>query len=222
MQRPQLMTDLAHPVAGHHGTRNDVPRRAVHEDRRRIRAANAALGWVAVFLGFHIYWYFGGSLMSPGKLPGRPHTLAGWAFNALVDGAFVLGLLVPVAISRGWARGRLARPVAILVWLGCAVLILRGAAGLIDDLTRVTGVLPNGLSGLSTKDATGTTSVTWAQWAIETYFLLGGVIFGALGLSRRQQRQPRHNAHRDDARIEMTPAVPSGHLARRSSSTEPQ
>ncbi len=198
MQRTQPMTELVHPIAEQQGPRNDVPRRAQHDDPRGIRAANVALGWVVVFLGFHIYWYLGGSFVSPGQLPGWPHSLAGWTFAVLVDGVFALGLLVPLAICRGRAGGRLARPVAILVWLGCAILILRGAAGLIDDLTRATGILPNGLTGLSTKDATGTTSVTWAGWAIETYFLTGGIIFGALAISRRQQRQQRHSARRYD------------------------
>jgi hypothetical protein len=169
--------------------------RAQHKDPRRVRAANIALGWAVTFLAFHIYWYLGGSFVSPGKLPGWPHTVAGWIFEALTSGVWVLGFLVPLSISRGWARGRLAKPVAILVWLGCIILILRGATGLIDDLTRVTGMLPNGLSGISTKDATGTTTVTWAMWAIETYFLIGGLIFGALAISNRQHPHPRRSAH---------------------------
>ena len=60
-----------------------------------------------------------------------------------------------LAIARGWARGRLALAAAALVWAGCVLLLLRGGAGVIDDLTRATGLLPNGLTGLSTKDATG-------------------------------------------------------------------
>lgn len=189
MQHPQPMIELPHPIAEREEGRDDAPRRAQDDGPRPIRVANVALGWAVVFLGFHIYWYLGGSFVSPGKLPGGPHTLAGWAFEVLVDGVWALGLLVPLSISRGWARGRLAKPVAILVWLGCAILTLRGAAGLIDDLTRVTGILPNGLSGISTKDATGATSVTWAVWAIETYFLIGGLIFGALAIGHRQHRQ---------------------------------
>ena len=188
MQRRQAMTEFAHPIAEQPAASHDARPRMQHDDLRRIRTANVALGWVLVFLSFHIYWYLGGSFVSPGKLPGRPHSLAAWAFTVLVGGAFALGLLVPLAISRGWARRRLAGHVAMLVWAGCAILILRGATGLIDDLTRVSGILPNGLTGLSTKDATGTTSITWAGWAIDTYFLIGGIIFGALAISHRQQR----------------------------------
>jgi hypothetical protein len=181
MQHPQsTVTALARPIA---------EQRLGDEDSHRVRAANLAFGWVVVFLAFHIYWYLGGSFVSPGTLPGSPHTTAGWIFEVLTDGMWVLGLLVPLAISRSWARGRLARPAAIVAWLGCAVLVLRGASGLIDDLTRVTGMLPNGLSGISTKDASGTTTVTWAMWAIETYFLLGGLVFGALALSLGRSRR---------------------------------
>lgn len=53
----------------------------------------------------HVYWYLGGSLGSPGELPGEPHSLAGWIFQVFVVGAFVLGFLVCLAIARGWATG---------------------------------------------------------------------------------------------------------------------
>ncbi|MGB0096654.1 MAG: hypothetical protein WBP81_29455 [Solirubrobacteraceae bacterium] len=54
----------------------------------------------------------------------------------------------------------------IIVWLGCAVLVVRGGAGLIDDLTRTVGLLPNGITGLSHKQTMGaayyrSTSALW-------------------------------------------------------------
>lgn len=132
-----------------------TPHRAHHDDLPSIRAAHVALGWVVVFLGFHIYWYLGGSFGSPGRLPGWPRSLVGWTFTVLVAGAFPLGILVCLAIARGWARGRLAQPIGTLAWLGCILLLLRGGAGVVDDLTRATGLLPNGITGLSTKDTAG-------------------------------------------------------------------
>jgi hypothetical protein len=164
-------------------------RRSDQADRRRDNAARIALGWVVVFVGLHIYWYFGGSFASPGTLPGEPHSLFGWVFEVFVVGAFVLGFLVPMAISRGMAGGRLAKPVAILVWLGAVLLVLRGSLGVIDALSRATGLLPNGITGLSTEQTTGTTQLTWSGWAIETYFLVGGMIFGWLALRHRQSRK---------------------------------
>jgi hypothetical protein len=161
------------------------------DDLPRIRAAHVALGWVLVFIGFHIYWYLGGSFGGPGKLPGWPHAFIGWAFSVLVDGAFALGLLVPWAISRGRGFGRLAQPIGVLVWLGGVLLLLRGGSGVVDDLTRLTGLFPNGISGISTQEATGTTDpyVLWSGLAIDAYFLGGGVIFTWLAVRYRQCRQ---------------------------------
>jgi hypothetical protein len=161
------------------------------------RAAYAALAWVVVFFAFHIYWYLGGTFASPfasDKLPGLvPDSVTGWIFAMLEGPAWPLGAWVCLAIARGWPRGKMQRAAAALVWVGCGILLLRGASGLIDDLTRATGLLPNGISGISTKSATGMTHVTVSYWAIETYFLAGGIIFGLLGCRYRQSRsQARH------------------------------
>jgi EmrB/QacA subfamily drug resistance transporter len=166
--------------------------------QRTVRAAYVTLGWVVLFFAFHVYWYLGGSFLSPGKLPGWPHSLVGWIFTVLVAVAFPLGALVCLAIARGWPRGRLALATATIVWLGCALLLLRGGAGVLDDLTRATGLLTNGLTGLSVKETTGTASPsTYAQlsgWAIDAYFLVGGIIFGTVGMRYRAlgQRSQRH------------------------------
>jgi hypothetical protein len=167
-----------------------------HDSLRCIRAAQAALGWVVVFVGFHSYWYLGGSFGSPGTLPGWPHLLIGWTFNLLVDGAFALGLVVPWAICRNRPLGRLAQPIGALARLGGVLLLLRGGSGLLDDLTRVTGILPNGITGLSTQQTTGTTdpSVLWSGVAIDAYFLAGGVIFTWLAIRHRQYRQSFRSA----------------------------
>jgi hypothetical protein len=81
------------------------------------------------------------------------------------------------------------RAASLVVWLGCAVLVLRGAAGLIDDLTRATGLLPNGLTGLSTEQTTGIAHLTWSGWAIDTYFFAGGLLFGLLASRYRAPHQ---------------------------------
>lgn len=168
---------------------NNTPYLAHQADLRRIRAAQVALGWVMVFAGFHIYWYLGGAFASPGKLPGAPHSLIGWAFQVFVVGAFVLGFLAPLVISRGWAGGRLAKPIAVLVWLGSVILVLRGGAGVADDLIRAAGVR-TGLTGLSTGQTTGVAHLTWSGWAIDGYFLAGGLIFTWLAIRphRRVER----------------------------------
>ncbi len=108
---PQIKTEPQKPVAERRRMMNITPHRARHHGLPSIRVAHIALGWVVVFSGFHVYWYLGGSFASPGKLPGAPHSLIGWTFEVFVVGAFVLGFLAPLAISRGWAGGRLAKPV---------------------------------------------------------------------------------------------------------------
>lgn len=148
--------------------------------RRTTRAAYTALGWVVLFIAFHVYWYLGGSFASPGELPSLvPHRPLAWIFEPF-DSGWVLGPFVCLAIARGWARGRLGTAAAALVWIACALLLLRGGPGLVDDLTRATGLLSNGITGLSTKSTTGHANLRWSDWAIDSYFLLGGIIFALL------------------------------------------
>ncbi len=166
--------------------------------RLPVRVAYAALAWVVVFFSFHIYWYAGGSFASPGKLPGLiPHHLVGWILEPL-GAAWPLGAWVCLAIARGWPRGRMRRAALIVVWLGATVLVVRGGAGLIDDLTRAAGLLPNGITGLSHKQTMGaayyrSASVLWSNNVIDGYFFAGGLLFGLLGWryrpSRSQARQ---------------------------------
>lgn len=169
-----------------------APDRAARDSARRTaRASYTALGWVVLFFACHVYWYLGGSFASPGKLPGRPHSALLWISTVLVDGAFPLGAFVCLAIARGWARGRLVLAAAAIVWFGCVLPLLRGGLGILDDLTRATGLLPNGITGLSLEDTTGSASLHWPDYAIETYFLAGGISFGFLAVHYRAQRYGR-------------------------------
>ncbi len=172
---------------------------------RTTRAAYTALGWVVLFFAFHIYWYFGGSFASPGDLPplipgthlaaaGSAHArvqLVAWIVEVPIDSAWPIGALVCLAIARGWARGRLARAAQALAWIGCVVLLLRGGSGILDDTTRATGLLSNGITGLSVKATTGHAYLRWADWTIDSYFLAGGIIFGILAVLYRAQQANR-------------------------------
>ncbi len=169
--------------------------------RRTALAAYTALGWVVLFFSFHVYWYLGGSLASPGDLPalvpgthaaaaGSAHArvqLVAWIVEVPVDSAWPIGALVCLAIARGWARGRLARATKVLVWIGCVVLLLRGGSGILDDATRATGLLPNGITGLSLQATTGHAHLRWADWTIDAYFLAGGIIFWVLAILHVKQ-----------------------------------
>ncbi len=168
------------------------PRAAVKGSARLpVRVAYTALAWVVVFFAFHVYWYLGGSFGLGGELPSLvPDSVAGWVGEVLTGAAWPLGVWVCLAIGRGWLRGKTRRAAAIIVWLACTVLVLRGAAGLIDDLTRAVGLLPNGITGLSHKQTMGaayyrSASAIWSANITDGYFLAGGIIFGLLGCRYR-------------------------------------
>ena len=164
-----------------------------------VRAAYAALAWVVVFFAFHVYWYAGGSFGLDGELPDLvPDSVVGSIFEVLEGAAWLLGPWVCLAIARGWPRGRMRRAAFIVVWLGCAVLVVRGGAGLIDDLTRAVGLLPNGITGLSPKQTMGaayyrSASALWSGKVTDGYFFAGGLIFGVLA---HRYRPPRSQARR--------------------------
>lgn len=172
-------------------------------DKRSTSAGYTALGWVVVFFAFHVYWYCGGSFASPGKLPSLSpepnrlensagmHQVVAWLINGTVEAAWPVGALVCLIIARGWARGRLASVTRALAWVGCVLLLLRGGAGIVDDITRATGLLANGITGLSLNDETGHTHLRWSDWAIDWYFLAGGIIFYTLALRYRTHPRTR-------------------------------
>ena len=159
------------------------------------RAAYAALAWVVVFFAFHVYWYLGGSfgVGGEGYTGGAKLKVVGWIVEVLAVVAFPLGAWVSLAIARGWPRGRIRRAAVIIVWLACAVLVLRGGAGLIDDLTRPLGLLPNGITGLSHKQTMGaayyrSASAIWSANITDGYFLAGGLAFGLMAYRYRRRR----------------------------------
>jgi hypothetical protein len=71
------------------------------------------------------------------------------------------------------------------------VLLLRGGVGILDDVTRATGLLSNGVTGLSLQATAGHAHLRWADWAIDACFLAGGVLFWLLAVHHRGPR-PRN------------------------------
>ena len=130
--------------------------------------------------------------------------MAGWIGEVLEGAAWLLGPWVCLAIARGWPRGRMRRAALIVVWLGCAVLVVRGGAGLIDDLTRAVGLLPNGITGLSHKQTMGaayyrSASALWSGNVTDAYFFGGGLLFGLLA--------HRYSPPRSQTRQGVTPST---------------
>ncbi|MEV6495102.1 DUF3995 domain-containing protein, partial [Actinoplanes sp. NPDC051633] len=155
----------------------------------RSVAAYAAATWVVVFVLAHVYWYSGGTLVRPTLPQATPGV-----FDAILILMAVVGLAAPLAAAQGWGRRLPARLLTAVLWAGCAVLLLRGLAGLVDELLRVTGVAAGGLTGLSLQQVTGfadpSQAVQWTGRAIDGYFTLGGLLFGAAAHTFRRGRNP--------------------------------
>ena len=162
-------------------------------------AGYAAFGWTLVFVAFHVYWFMGGRLGfgdAPDPIPGPPSSVVGWTFNVAVLAMFIGGLVVPLALVQPWGQRFPRRMLLVLAWLGSGVLAARGGAGILDSLLRVAGVLPRGLSGLTYEQILGqahpSVYTLWSGAAIDTYFLIGGVLFGAAAWCYgRKQFRPR-------------------------------
>jgi hypothetical protein len=153
--------------------------------RAATRAANAAFCWALAFTALHVYWYLGGRVGfgdQADPLPDAPSSLGDWIFNIVVAGMFAAGLTVPSAFTRPWGRRVPRRLLVWSMWAGCVVLIARGGIGLVDDLLRFTGLLDDGLTGLSNEDvlnsAHPSTYTMLSTLAVDSIFLIGGLLFG--------------------------------------------
>jgi hypothetical protein len=160
---------------------------------RAGRAAGyAAWIWVVAFIAIHVHWYLGGRIGHPGALPDASLD----AFSVTVVALFVAGAIVPLASVSTWGRVIPRRLLLGALWTGAAILMLRGAAGMLDETLRVTGLSPTGLTGLTREQVTGSAdpsaNVLWSGRAIDAYFVLGGVLFGLA--ARAYQRAPHPRA----------------------------
>jgi uncharacterized protein DUF3995 len=163
-----------------------------------VRAAYWAFGWAVVFVALHIYWAFGGRIgfgdqVDP--LPGLPTTVGGWIVSVVVDGMFIAGIAVPLALVRPWGARVPHRLLLALMWIGCAVLLARGGLGLLDGLLRSTGLADGGLTGQTSAqvlgDAHPSAYTLWSATAIDTIFLLGGLLFGRAAQQHTRRLAPR-------------------------------
>jgi hypothetical protein len=167
-----------------------------------------AAGWTLVFIAFHIYWYMGGHLGigdAPDALPGWPSSVIGWILQVVVLAMFAAGVLVPIALVRRWGRIVPRWTLLTLAWLGSAVLAVRGVAGLVDDLLRMTGILPNGLTGLTYEQTIGqahpSAYTIWSLNSIDAYFLIGGILFGVAAWTLRSMHAVENGTDRHEREL---------------------
>lgn len=167
-------------------------------------AGRAAFAWVVVFVGFHVYWAFGGRFGFGDASTTTPpeRTLAVRIFSVVVIGMFVVGTLVPLALYQRWGARVPAWVLASCCWFGGVLLSVRGLCGVLDTSLRGTGLMRDGLTGLTYQQELGeahpTAYTLWSGTAIDLYFTLGGVLFLfaaiAYGRVRRRRRPARYGS----------------------------
>lgn len=122
--------------------------------------------WAILFAAPHTWWALG----SPAGFPGGPanHVLmmTTWRyyFDVVVIVLCGIALLVALAPIQAWGARIPRRLLGALAWTACAMLGLRGVAGLIAD---------------------GTSDPVW--WPT---FMAGGILFGGVGWSTRRRAGP--------------------------------
>lgn len=182
--------------------------------------AQGAFVWVAVFIAFHVYWAFGGKFGFGDATQTEPtvDSAAKWVFTILVDLMFLVGTVAPLALYQDWGRRIPAWMLAWSCWIGAAILLLRGFSGVLDTSLRGTGLVRNGLTGLTYKEELGVTHPSAYTFicgtAIDLYFTVGGVLFLAAAIAyRRSRHRAVHPSWDDSGRQSVKPgdaACPHG------------
>lgn len=180
---------------------------ASSKKEQTIWAGYASLAWVVVFIAFHVYWAYGGRFGlgdAPALIPPFPQNVAGWLFFLVVIAMFLGGILVPLAMVHAWGY-KLPRWVVLSTcWIGSITLMVRACASFVDDFTRTTGLLQNGITGMTYAQTTGASQITantlWSGRAIDAYFLLGGILYGLAAWYYHKQKHGNPGSQRRKTR----------------------
>ncbi|MFC5182055.1 DUF1345 domain-containing protein [Actinomadura harenae] len=156
-------------------------------------AAYTAFAWVMVFLAWHVVWALTGLAWPEASERHGAARVVAEAFSVIVLLMVAVGVALPLALVQAWGRRVPAWMLAAGVWFGCVLLGARGFSGVADAIARATGVLPHGLTGMTTEQVYGSAHPSvWARVAgavTDVMFAVGGVVFGVAGVAfRRVQR----------------------------------
>ncbi|WP_370639081.1 DUF3995 domain-containing protein [Cohnella sp. REN36] len=126
---------------------------------------------MVVFAAAHIYSALGG-YYAVSSDPGT-HNIDSLeaAADIIVSIMCLAGVFVSLAAVRSWGVLVPRWMVLIPAWAGCLLLVLRGGAGGIDQMMRVTGMLPYGFFG-SAESA----YVIWAGRVFDAYVMIGAIL----------------------------------------------
>ncbi|MET7400102.1 DUF3995 domain-containing protein [Dactylosporangium sp. NPDC005572] len=161
--------------------------------RRLRQAAAATFGWIVVFDALHVYWQLGGRFGFGDQADPLPaaQTSGQRVFAAAVLALFVIGTVLPLAFVQWWG-GRIPRWILItMAWVAAGLLSVRAVTAFIDDAMRTLLGSPTGLTGLTYEQLLGTATPSaytlWSARAIDVYFFLGGVLYGATAWYARRR-----------------------------------
>lgn len=148
-------------------------------------AARAATAWSVLFGVFHFYWALGGSLgLGDGAQAKAGLTGGMLAYDLVVAVLCFVGAWVAHELGKAPAP-RLLLPrwmFLTMAWTATIALVARGGIGVADDILRSTGVLTNGLSGMTIQDVYGephpSTYTMWSMRVVDGFFVFGGLVFG--------------------------------------------
>lgn len=151
------------------------------------RWAYAAIAWLVVSFAWHVQM----GVMYEDSM-GSDDSTAVWLFlsyDALIVLMSVIGVVCVLATVKPWGRPAPSWLVRVPLWIGCAVLTMRGVPGLVENVTTATGLTPRGLLGME-KEAVDTG--TWDFWkimVINGYFFLGAMLLVAATVRSRPSRR---------------------------------
>jgi hypothetical protein len=161
--------------------------------RRLRQAAAVAFGWIVVFDGLHVYWELGGRFGFGDQADPLPsaQTVEQWVFSGVVLALFVVGTVLPLAFVQRWGR-RIPRWILIaMAWVAAGLLTVRAVVAFVDDAMRTVFGSSGGLTGLTYEQLLGTATPSgytlWSARAVDLYFLVGGVVYGATAWYARRR-----------------------------------
>lgn len=133
--------------------------------------------WSLLFAAPHLYWAMGGRAGLGAQAADADAALGQSAFfiyNLAAAALAVCGGTIAVVLAKGWANPRLRGRLLGASAVGSAVLLLRGVVGL-------------ALLGLGVLNGTLDRQTPALLLAIEPWFLIGGLAYGAMVLRHRRR-----------------------------------
>ncbi|MGW6272121.1 hypothetical protein [Streptomyces sp. NPDC055060] len=161
------------------------------------RWAYAAVAWLVVSFVWHVQM---GVMYehSMGPDNGTPVWLF-LSYDAFIVLMSVVGVVCVLAMVEPWGRRAPSWLVRVPLWIGCAILTMRGVPGLVENVTVATGLTPHGLLGRE-KEAFDTGAWDfWKTMVINGYFFLGAVLLVPATVLSRQRRHRAKTTCRVDA-----------------------